>query len=138
MKAKKAKRVRKPRQHQFQLNKAGRTLLRQIVKFLNTDKTGDAGKLWHVLTALRGPDDESAELKAATTAVIRHAIGLKGTVTTYNGIQDGSNSTYTFILNRDTKKHTALRGVEMHGSHFKQHANYAFMALGLNWWKVNK
>jgi hypothetical protein len=120
------------------MNKAGRTLLRQIVKFLNTDKTGDAGKLWHVLTALRGPDDENKELKAATTAVIRHALGLKGTVTVFNGIQDGSDSTYTFILNRDSKKHVALRGVEMHGSHFKHHANYAFEALGLDWWKLNK
>lgn len=53
-----------------------KALLDQIVNFVNNRWNGDL--LWDILSALRGPDAENSEyLKEATSAKIRHAIGLR-------------------------------------------------------------
>jgi hypothetical protein len=52
-----------------------RQTLDTVVRVLN----GPNGRqLWHILTALRGPDNGSISLKSTTTAEIRGAIGIKG------------------------------------------------------------
>src|SRR5208337_448887 len=76
------------------IGKAGRAVLSQLVNFLNTEQSGDAQKLWNILTALRGPDAHTlvvwrdgarsaGAVKLATTAVIRHALGLNGKVSMF-------------------------------------------------------
>jgi hypothetical protein len=61
-----------------------KSVLEQVVAVLNNRDTisglEESNRLWSILTALRGPDQKySYDLKNATTARIRHAIGLKGT-----------------------------------------------------------
>ena len=51
--------------------------LERTVHFLNTASDVQSRKLWAVLTALRGPDSDIGNDKYSTTAVIRHAIGLR-------------------------------------------------------------
>ena len=56
----------------------GKKLLKRIVSFLN-ENTDASAQLWAILTALRGPDNNSAgslDRKAETTACLRGAIGL--------------------------------------------------------------
>jgi hypothetical protein len=50
--------------------------LKAVVEVLNHDDD-DSRLLWHILTALRGPDNSDKNLKEATTARLRHAIGIK-------------------------------------------------------------
>lgn len=102
-----------------------RTELKRIVRFLNK---GDRESycLWHVLSALRGPDDGDDYIKRATTAVIRQAIGMK-------------NDTVPALVREDSSTSKTKR-VEMDDgsyNHFKCHAISAFRALGLDWDRVN-
>jgi len=55
-----------------------RKLLTQIVKISSRGNHDHyARALWHVLTALRGPDSNDEFLKRETTAKIRYAIGIR-------------------------------------------------------------
>ncbi len=91
--------------------------------------------LWDVLTALRGPDysgpedvHEAADLKTATTCVVRDALGL-----TPARFETG------FSSHPDELLLASVRCVlnEKPSSHFVAHARRAFDALGLAWLRVN-
>ena len=97
-----------------------KTMLPKIVRFLNDNPEGH--KLWCVLTALRGPDDGKG--KNATTAVIRHAIGIKYSIFATVLPDDEIAATFRKQTNLDF--------------HFACHAKDAFSVLGLNWESVNK
>lgn len=83
-------------------------------------------EVWHVLTALRGPDDPAeAHLKDATTALIR-AVALPK-----------SNTRIGFFANitREDSEQLALirSGRPQPSTHFLSHAGEAFYALRLHW-----
>lgn len=106
-----------------------RDVLALLVEYLNVQTTGTK-RLWWVLTALRGPDNESSAAKDATTAVIRHAIGLR------QGVGNGA------VVREDSEAAVALRDeIRLNrtatGYHFIMHASEAFEALNLNWWRNN-
>lgn len=100
-----------------------RKVLQDVVEFLNTFSP-EAKKLWWVLTALRGPDNESVGMKGATTAVIRYAVGLDDEV--------GNGATVHGDLATGPELRAKLNdnGREYH---FKIHNRMAFEALGLSW-----
>lgn len=100
--------------------------LQRIARFLN--EGGDqAGKLWDVLSALRGPDDEKTRVrgtKFATTAVIRYTMGLK------------RDAGIPAVICPDKYQWADLRTIHLtdhFGDHFMKHAYKAFEALGLDW-----
>ena len=62
--------------HTTEMQPSTKNILLDLVTFLNT-RTAEAAKLWWVLTALRGPDNDSNRTKTATTCVIRDAVGLR-------------------------------------------------------------
>lgn len=83
-------------------------------------------KLWDMLTALRGPDNEDVENKEAATVLIRRRfLGEKGAtiIGTYYA-DTGITRSATKLLNIRTG---------MDDRHFKSHAQKAFQALGLKW-----
>lgn len=100
--------------------------LKDLVDFLNTF-SDESKKLWWVLTALRGPDNDNEYQKNATTGVIRHAAGLRG------GVGNGATT------NPDS--HDALvhrtNSFSPNDYHFKLHAKKAFETLGLDWDRIN-
>lgn len=116
--------------------KSYRVMLEMIVDFMNKADEDDSRKLWDVLTALRGPDSDALKLKDATTAVVRHKLGLL--------------SRGNFITAKDSPEAAAHRNESMprenrYGgyylrdyNHFSHHAYQAFKALGLEWNKENK
>jgi len=115
MKTKK-KVVRKPKVE------AWRAELARIVRFLN-NPSEDSVKLWHILTALRGPDSGLDSEKMASTCVIRHAVGINYGAGGCIVYPDSPNSPGT---------RSKLTG------HFKEHVRWAFDDLGLKWDEVNK
>jgi hypothetical protein len=102
--------------------------LDRIVEFLNYGYGDDVATsaLWNVLSALRGPDedDRMEALKCSTTAVIRHAIGLK---------------TDSLVIGPDEDRAVEVRKMveELAPTHFIWHAKNAFSALGLKWAENN-
>lgn len=85
-------------------------------------------ELWDVLTALRGPDNEGLDIKSATTAVIRKAIGL----------DPYDSGVPAYVIDSDSEKNVAVRkNMNVHYTHFCSHAYSAFCALGLKWEEVN-
>lgn len=90
-----------------------------------TDVTKNEGnKLYTLLTALRGPDNDSCRVKEATTSVIRYA--LFGDIL--------SRMPFGAIVNPDEYRHELIR-IEKDKlfNHFVQHAKDAFKVLGLKW-----
>lgn len=84
-----------------------------------------ADDLWAVLSALRGPDNGDWKLKVATTAVIRHKLGLE-------------KSNGQFVVMEDTELAVDYRkNLGDDNSHFVSHAQRAFKALGLKWDALN-
>jgi hypothetical protein len=105
------------------VRKPVKQVLREIGKYLAIqDAKGEA--VWDVLTALRGPDNESYPVKEATTAVIRwHLVGdMSGA-----GLDSNPDSEQLLEIRKELK-----------GNHFKSHVYNAFTALGLEWGEVNK
>lgn len=102
-----------------------RVELKRIVDFMKVQDI-ESENLYYVLAALRGPDygtsdfDPDAYLdKSATTAIIRHAIGIEA---------------YGLTVHGDSDDHVARRCNELaKWSHFKEHAQRAFEILGLEW-----
>jgi hypothetical protein len=81
-------------------------------------------KLWNVLTALRGPDNQDRESKLACVSLIRRAVAGQSFVD-FGG------------YNRfDSEEDVEIRR-RMPESHFQQHMRWAFAALDLYWHKVN-
>jgi hypothetical protein len=83
-------------------------------------------RVWNVITALRGPDDENTFLKEATTAVIRHKV--MGGHIPVGAIINPDNDVYA--------KHR--RNMDARYDHFSRHVMYAFDALKLDWNGTNK
>lgn len=107
--------------------KRAKEIIQSIVKFLNRSnfKGGNDGGnlLWHVLTALRGPDSGSDVLKEFTTAKVRAAIGIKPT---------GHNRAGAIVGVRPTTLPSAVPYNEKHGEisyHFNAHFSKAVEAL---------
>ena len=86
-------------------------------------KSGYGMKMHHILTATRGPDDYDAEIKTATTCIIRK--WAFPAMAAWADVGD------------DTKRAAKIRDA-LRMSHFKMHARWAFDALGLEWGEVNK
>jgi hypothetical protein len=119
------------------MNDNVRAELKRIVNFLNTAPGEDSKDLWHVITALRGPDDDDYSVKTSTTSVIRYALGL-------------TNSGVAIVNSDDELKYddrrvrfpltTGYNGKPMLSTweHFSSHAYKAFKVLGLAWDKTNK
>jgi hypothetical protein len=111
--------------------------LERTVHFLNTMTDVQSTKLWAVLTALRGPDSDDSYEKLATTAVIRHAIGLRSYVAGAVVIADSAEYATTRMLRfpivLNHLGNLSLRNWE----HFSFHAKNAFDVLGLSWTEAN-
>jgi len=111
-------------------NAAAKKLIDCLVKFLS--KNDEAGRdLWHVLTALRGPDCDHGGgratgggqrgLKESTTARIRYAIGMRGGFA--GGAQVSDNPIVAAPLSFDTFD------VSVASYHFRNHYDSAVFAL---------
>ncbi len=107
--------------------------LAHLRKFFKTANTEEQRKLWNVLTALRGPDNNNCAVKHATTAVIRHAfLGSKAT--------SSKVASYLADVAPDSEQSLLWRGKSVYdlgGDHFVSHASRAFTALDLSWDRVN-
>ena len=127
-----------------------KSLLKRIASFLAKDSrpAGDAKKMWDVLSALRGPDimdhwyDPDAiggdPIKAATTGVIRNALGLPSQIPMQGY---GPRTFYTMSNNPDSAALANQRADfarRKSYAHFLDHAHSAFKALGLKWHTENK
>jgi hypothetical protein len=55
--------------------RSAKSLLKEIVEFLNYSSEGRS--MWQILTALRGPDNNSDEIKEKTTQRFRHQLGIQ-------------------------------------------------------------
>jgi hypothetical protein len=66
---------RKLTQSEKDTNKVKR-IIKDVVAILNNSTGRPPRQLWAILSALRGPDNDSWGLKQHTTAKIRHAIGI--------------------------------------------------------------
>lgn len=102
----------------------------KVLEFLRTFFNDDfidleeRRKLWNVLTALRGPDNQDRESKLACVSLIRRAVAGQSFVD-FGG------------YNRfDSEEDVEIRR-RMPESHFQQHMRWAFAALDLYWHKVN-
>lgn len=103
--------------------------LKRIMKFLHRDDD-QSKNLWHVLTALRGPDEGSFDVKDATTAVLRHALGLRYDD---NGAVTGPDSEF-FAQERGRIFHEFTLPTS---GHFRKHMRDAFNALNMGLYNVN-
>ena len=88
-----------------------RRLIGEVVRVVNSGGA-ESGDLWHILTALRGPDSDELELKMRTTARIRGAIGL---------------TSETFVVS--AKPPEGLSPDTFTFGHFHHHHNSAIEAL---------
>lgn len=84
--------------------------------------------LWAILSALRGPDVDCQELKAATTAVIRATAFPKTAFVSHS-----RGGRVQAAMNEDSSEQLYTRQKEMKSSHFLIHAREAFEVLGLEW-----
>lgn len=78
-------------------------------------------KLWNVLSALRGPDDQNADLKSTTTEVIR-TVAFPKTGKSFNG---------AVVCAKFAESGKPLELPEDDGTHFANHIHAAAIALGL-------
>lgn len=101
-------------------------MLERINTFLGDHKISDdeRQKLYDVLCATRGPDNEDEAVKSCTTEVIRH-FAIPACVA------------WAFCSS-DRQEKADARQMLPQKNHFKQHAVMAFEALGLDWGAENK
>lgn len=104
----------------------------------NVEKAEAARLLWDVLSALRGPDTSHMGSKDATTSVLRRYAfpktfdrDTRSTVRMSKAVANGDDE--SLRLNR-----LDAGIVNRTSSHFYNHAQKAFWALGLKWNEVNK
>lgn len=106
-------------------------LLKDIVAFLNTDSY-DSAYLWHILTALRGPDTDRpgvVGIKDNTTARIRGAIGIR-TERVFGASINYAVPQYKLVLDKNSGFYiTDTQYVDTTGFHFMQHYHNALTAL---------
>lgn len=110
------------KQREAKNKKEAKAVLRKVVSVLNRGGQGSSD-LWHILTALRGPDnDNTSGLKEAATARIRGFIGLKPYNTSFGAIiQDTPLADYRRIQ-RDDYLSSA-------NGHFRSHYNRAVASI---------
>src|SRR5712664_690782 len=99
----------------------------------STASPEDKRDVWHVLSALRGPDESQAYLlKEATTAVIRNKLFGQDAnfVSNVLGIDVYQDNNYR-VEDRAKVDQDAP-------THFQLHTINAFKALGLEWGKLNE
>ena len=126
------------------LNAKGKALLNEIDEYLAYNE--GAKKLWDVLTALRGPDNENSYaangMKNATTAVIRFTALPKTARTVRSGLTYPYAASIGARIIADEKNNVEARnstkGRKAVGSHFLAHTYGAFDALGLSMGGVNE
>lgn len=126
--------------------------LNYLVRALDANgRTRNASLIWDILTALRGPDQRTfkaevrtqtwpyrealevsqAEVKRATTNIIRGALGLDARFGT------ATKPTEDTQANAEVRKKLARIVAQADGFHFFSHAKAAFVALGLKWDEPN-
>jgi len=97
----------------------------------------ERNRLWNVLTALRGPDDEDIDSKKATTAIIR-SVALPKAASITIGFP---NASILGLTNEDSEGYAAHRCHSFRsygrGPHFDEHAVLAFASLELVWGRCN-
>ena len=115
--------------------KISQTKEARAIRALLRNKKLDQQKVWAILTALSGPDNESASIqfKGATTGLIRGSLGINCTdILGY----------YITSEAHDNKNLLTLRKKFEMGeprlSHFLDHALCGFQALNLKWNEVNE
>lgn len=119
----------------FAMPKTCKGMLKIIDAFLLSGGwDSEAGKLWHVLGAIRGPDHDpysghTERVKRATTGLIRYA-----------AFGDGASYHGAVVTRRDNDEYLDLRNNlrDKYGDHFGAHTESAFRALGLDYRKINK
>jgi hypothetical protein len=94
-----------------------------ILKWLLRDRA-----VYDICCALRGPDNRDEDLKAATTAVIRHRLGINREFCIV----------YPDIEFRVKQRNIASSEATANEAHFLRHAEDAFRKLGLHWLDVNE
>lgn len=88
----------------------------------------EAEKLWDMLTALRGPDDENFRLKDAVTVPFREAfLGEEAAI-----MVQQHQGAFTREHRSNKKEHLKIRET-MSDGHFRGHLKKAFKAIGLDW-----
>lgn len=87
-------------------------------------------ELWDILTALRGPDNNDPLVKAATTEVIRRALGMS--------ISSNLALVSSDLPYKVEHRKRMVAGTARVTDHFLTHAKSAFAALGLKWDELNK
>ena len=108
--------------------KTAKEMVTLIRSFLTNADLNEALELWHILTALRGPDYndglyyDKAMLKKSTTEVIRHEV-----------VGDFVCKRLGCLSSLDTKSRASFRHMNYSAVHFWQHAKLAFKSLGLKW-----
>ncbi len=102
-------------------------MLEVLRVFFNDDfiEIEERRKLWNVLSALRGPDNEDGAAKLACVSQIRRAVAGQS-FTDFGGY-------HRFDSQEDAK----IRS-KMTNCHFKLHMQAAFEALSLHWYDVNR
>lgn len=110
-------------------------MTKQIRKFISTlrqqfkaadDKTKQ--QIWHILTALRGPDEENSYMeKESTTAIIRYTVfGKTSRIRSWADVESDNQKSADFRIQNQFKSY-----------HFRNHAEEAFKTLNLKWDEVN-
>lgn len=99
-----------------------------IRKYLRKPYVGKA--LWHVLAAMRGPDNMDESSKLATVGVIRAHVLLD--TPNPNGLMYSPDEERFCKLRREMAKDPFRYGI-----HFVRHMEDAFDSLGLTWSAVN-
>ena len=111
------------KQREAKNKKEAKAVLRKVVSVLNWGGQGSSD-LWHILTALRGPDhhENTNRLKDTTTARIRGFIGLKPYNTSFGAtIQNTPLADYRRIQRDD-----CLSSAD---DHFRSHYNRAVASI---------
>ena len=102
-------------------------VLEVLRTFFNDDfiEIEERAKLWNVLSALRGPDNQDGATKLACVSQIRRAVA-------------GQSFTDFGAYHRFDREEDAQIRSKMKNCHFKFHMQAAFEALGLHWYDVNR
>lgn len=105
-----------------------RQTLDVVRRTLTGSNNHEALKLWDVLSALRGPDNEDRRQKDCTTAVIRYKL--------FGSLKPANQG--FLVIKKDSSARCNMRKNLNFPPHFYRHAANAFNALGMKWNKVNK
>lgn len=88
-----------------------------------SDYRGEGKKLWNIISAMRGPDNDDVGLKMRTTAVLRAAV--LPSLAKCGGAFLASGNVKDFVQTRPRNGNAPVEG----GSHFASHIFYAAQAI---------